>query len=162
MGCVVLDRARRAFRGHRPQPGGVAVVAGAAPRVRDARVVAAGACSASPPDGRFQGPPRCRFSGGGAVATGGEVTAREQGGPGETVESRLNALEANLTALKRQTQGRFEQYERRQDRLQQRISDGQAELVLRLPKPKVAGSKPVVRSPFLPARRASWGRPPAS
>jgi hypothetical protein len=44
-------------------------------------------------------------------------------------------LEANLTALERQTQGRFEQYERRQTG-QERISDAQAELVLRLPKPR--------------------------
>jgi hypothetical protein len=128
------DRARRAFRGHRPRPGGVAVVTRAAPRVRDARLVAAGACSASPADGRFQGPPRCRFSGGGAVATGGEVTAREQGGPGETVESRLSKRTSPLSSGRRRA--------------------GSSS--------KVAGSRPVVRSPFLPARRASRGRPPAS
>jgi hypothetical protein len=64
----------------------------------------------------------------GEVNIAGELATKVRRAPGETVDSRLAALEANLAALEQETQTRFERHERQQDKLQQRISDAQAEL----------------------------------
>jgi hypothetical protein len=67
---------------------------------------------------------------GGAIAGGGRLTARAEvrRGPGETVDSRLAALEANFAALEQETRDRFHQQAQRQDRLQVMIGEAQAEL----------------------------------
>jgi hypothetical protein len=56
----------------------------------------------------------------------GSVSVRR--GPGETIESRLTALEANLAALDSETGERFQQHSERQDRLQAMITEAQSEL----------------------------------
>jgi TolA-binding protein len=59
---------------------------------------------------------------GGEVATAGEVSAVR--GAGESVDSRVDALKANLAALEQEVQTRAQQ----QDRMQAVIEEAQAEL----------------------------------
>jgi len=66
--------------------------------------------------------------GGGDAATVAEHSAVERIGAGDTVELRLDALEANLAALERETQARFERQAKRQDRLQASIREARTEL----------------------------------
>ena len=48
--------------------------------------------------------------------------------PGETVDSRLDALEKNFAGLERETQGRFERHEKEQADLRRLISETRAEV----------------------------------
>jgi hypothetical protein len=48
--------------------------------------------------------------------------------PGETVESRLDALEQNFASLDRETQARFKRQEKEQGDLQRKIREARAEL----------------------------------
>jgi hypothetical protein len=63
---------------------------------------------------------------GGAVATGGAVGVRVTRGPGETLDSRVAALEANLAELDRVTEGRFGEMNERLTTAEQRAAEVRA------------------------------------
>jgi hypothetical protein len=62
------------------------------------------------------------------LGVAGRLTTRVRRGPGETMESRLAALEANFASLDQETDARFEEQAQRQARLREMVSETQTEL----------------------------------